>query len=99
MQVDFLIIGQGLAGSTLAVELLKRGKSILVVDRQDGGGSTRVAAGLVTPLTGKGMNPGWRQQECLQKAEAFYHALEQESGRKLYRQDAGGAGVQLGKRA
>ena len=85
MQVDFLIIGQGLAGSTLAVELLKRRKSILVVDRQDGGGSTRVAAGLVTPLTGKGMNPGWRQQECLQKAETFYHALEQESGRKLYR--------------
>lgn len=84
MNVDFLIIGQGLAGSTLAVELLKRRRSILVVDRQDGTGSTRIAAGLITPLTGKGMNPAWRQQYYLPKALEFYHALEQESGRKLY---------------
>ena len=86
MQIDFLIIGQGLAGSTLAVELLNHGKSILVVDRQDGGGSTRVAAGLITPLTGKGMNPAWRQDECLQKAKVFYRDLEKQSGRKLYHQ-------------
>ena len=86
MQIDFLIIGQGLAGSTLAVELLNHGKSILVVDRQDGGGSTRVAAGLITPLTGKGMNPAWRQEECLQKAKVFYRDLEKQSGRKLYHQ-------------
>ncbi len=84
MNVDFLIIGQGLAGSTLAVELLKRGHSVLVVDRQDGTGSTRIAAGLITPLTGKGMNPAWRQQHYLPKAVTFYHALEKESGRKLY---------------
>ncbi len=84
MNVDFLIIGQGLAGSTLAVELLKRGRSVLVVDRQDGTGSTRIAAGLITPLTGKGMNPAWRQQHYLPKAVTFYHALEKESGRKLY---------------
>lgn len=84
MEVDFLIIGQGLAGSTLAVELLKRGKTILVVDRQDGGGSTRVAAGLITPLTGKGMNPAWHQEDCLEKAKRFYRDLEKQSGRKLY---------------
>ena len=84
MNVDFLIIGQGLAGSALAIELLRRGKSVLVVDRQDGTGSTRIAAGLVTPLTGKGMNPAWRQQYYLPKAVAFYHSLERESGRKLY---------------
>ncbi|MGB1937124.1 MAG: NAD(P)/FAD-dependent oxidoreductase [Akkermansiaceae bacterium] len=84
MRVDFLIIGQGLAGSTLAMELLKRGRSVLVVDRQDGTGSTRIAAGLVTPLTGKGMNPAWRQVYYLPKAVAFYHQLEKESGRKFY---------------
>ena len=32
MKVDYLIIGQGLAGSTLAIELLRRGRSVLVVD-------------------------------------------------------------------
>ncbi len=84
MNVEFLIIGQGLAGSTLALELLKRERSVLVVDRQDHGSSTRVAAGLVTPLTGKGMNPAWRQHEYLPKAVDFYHRLEKQSGRKLY---------------
>ncbi len=81
MKVDFLIIGQGIAGSTLALELLKREKSVLVVDRQDTGSSTRVAAGLVTPLTGKGMNTAWRQEEYLPKAVAYYHALEKELDR------------------
>lgn len=84
MQADFLIIGQGLAGSALAMELLCRGKSILVVDRQDAGSSSRVAAGLVTPLTGRGMNPAWRQREYLDIAAAYYRRLEKESGRRLY---------------
>ncbi len=84
MKVDFLVIGQGLAGSSLALELLKRGRSVLVVDRLDGSGSTRIAAGLVTPLTGKGMNPAWRQEYYLPKAVDFYHQLEKESGRKFY---------------
>lgn len=84
MQVDYLIIGQGLAGSALAVELLRRDQKILVVDRKDAGSSSRVAAGLVTPLTGKGMNPAWRQLEYLDAAKEYYHRLEQESGRKLF---------------
>lgn len=84
MKVNFLIVGQGIAGSTLALKLLERGKSVLVVDRVDVGSSTRVAAGLVTPLTGKGMNPAWRQEECLAEAERFYHQLEKKTGRKLY---------------
>ncbi|PID81944.1 hypothetical protein CSB20_00405 [bacterium DOLZORAL124_64_63] len=84
MNVDFLIIGQGMAGSTLAIELLRRGKSVLVIDRQNGQSSTRVAAGLITPLTGKGMNPAWRQEKYLSTAITFYHEIEKESGRKLY---------------
>lgn len=84
MDVEFLIIGQGLAGSTLVLELLKRERRVLVVDRQDAGSSSRVAAGLVTPLTGKGLNPAWRQTEYLPKARAFYHWLEKESGRRFY---------------
>jgi len=84
MKVDFLIIGQGIAGSTLALSLLERGKSVMVVDRQDEGSSSRVAAGLITPLTGKGMNPAWRQDRCLEFARKFYHQLESLSGRTFF---------------
>ncbi|MGB0775452.1 MAG: NAD(P)/FAD-dependent oxidoreductase [Akkermansiaceae bacterium] len=75
MRVDILIIGQGIAGSTLAVELRKRGFSVLVVDREDEGASSRVAAGLVTPITGKGLNPAWRQDVYLPIAKEFYQSL------------------------
>ncbi|MGJ8677793.1 MAG: FAD-dependent oxidoreductase [Akkermansiaceae bacterium] len=82
--VDFLIVGQGLAGSTLAYELLKRGKEIMVLDRGDRGSSSRVAAGLITPLTGKGMNPAWRQNEYLPKAAEHYREIEGLSGKDFY---------------
>lgn len=53
MQVDFLIVGQGLAGSLLAQALLRRGRTIHVVDDRWRSSSSQVAAGLMTPLTGR----------------------------------------------
>lgn len=50
-QVDYLIIGQGLAGSLLSWELMKRGASILVIDNQQENAS-QIAAGLINPITG-----------------------------------------------
>lgn len=84
MKYDLLIIGQGIAGSTLALELLRHGVKVLVVDRQDEGSSSRVAAGLVTPVTGHGLNPAWRQDEYLPVAEQFYRSLETEVGGNFY---------------
>ncbi|AMK78355.1 MULTISPECIES: NAD(P)/FAD-dependent oxidoreductase [Methylomonas] len=52
MQIDVLLIGQGLAGSLLAWELLRRQLRILVVD--DGAeNASQVAAGLINPVTGQ----------------------------------------------
>jgi glycine/D-amino acid oxidase-like deaminating enzyme len=53
MQVDFLIVGQGLAGSLLAKALLRRGRTVHVVDDGWQSASSQVAAGLMTPLTGR----------------------------------------------
>lgn len=51
MSPDFLIIGQGLAGSLLAWELMQRGASVLVIDNGTENAS-QVAAGLINPVTG-----------------------------------------------
>lgn len=51
MRIDFLIIGQGLAGSLLAWELMQRGCSVLVVDSGNENAS-QIAAGLINPITG-----------------------------------------------
>jgi glycine/D-amino acid oxidase-like deaminating enzyme len=53
MQVDFLIVGQGLAGSLLAKELLRRGRTVHIVDDGWKSAASQVAAGLMTPLTGR----------------------------------------------
>lgn len=53
MQVDFLIVGQGLAGSLLAHALRARGRRVAVVDDSWKSAASQVAAGLMTPLTGR----------------------------------------------
>jgi glycine/D-amino acid oxidase-like deaminating enzyme len=53
MQVDFLIIGQGLAGSLLVRSLRSRGCRVAVVDDRWQSAASQVAAGLMTPLTGR----------------------------------------------
>ncbi len=51
MKIDFLIIGQGLAGSLLAWELIQRGCRVVIVDNGKENAS-KVAAGLINPVTG-----------------------------------------------
>ncbi len=84
MKVDYLIVGQGLAGSAMALSLRDLGASVMVIDREKPNSASRVAAGLVTTLAGKGMNPSWRQEEYLPEAMEYYRKLEKLSGRKLF---------------
>lgn len=72
-----LIVGQGLAGTTLAWELEKAGVDYLVVDRPVGETASRVAAGLFNPIMGKIFRAGWRQEECRAAALATYPELEE----------------------
>ena len=51
MTIDYLIIGQGLAGSLLAWELMQRGCSVVIIDNGLENAS-QVAAGLINPVTG-----------------------------------------------
>ena len=48
------------------------------------GGSTRVAAGLINPITGKNFEPSWRIAEFYPQAIAFYRSLEQEFGETIW---------------
>lgn len=82
---EFAIVGQGLAGTALAWALLRRGRSVLVVDGGRGG-SSRVAAGLITPVTGKRMAEGWRWHELYPAAVAFYRAVEAQVGVRFFHQ-------------
>lgn len=78
MQVDYLIVGQGLCGTLLSRQLLKAGKSVLVIDDNSASASSRVAGGIINPVTGKRMVQSWLIDTLLPVAEAEYGAIEQE---------------------
>ena len=60
MTPRILIIGGGLAGMALAWRLHERGVPFLIVDRDEPLTSSKVAAGLVAPITGLRLTLNWR---------------------------------------
>lgn len=77
---DVIIVGQGLAGSTLAWRLAERGVRSIVLDRggTDGAGrpaASRVAAGLITPVTGKRLTVADDFRAMYTTAAKFYQRL------------------------
>lgn len=82
--VDYLIIGYGIAGATLAAELRGRGRTVRVLDTLQPDSASRVAAGLMNPVAGKRFALAWRAEELLTAAAAFYHAQEQRLGRPFF---------------
>ncbi len=86
MTIDFLIVGQGLAGSLLAWNLLESGCSVLVVDEDHAGSATKVGAGIVNPITGPRMTPCWRLEPLLADCRKTYRHLGQKLGRIYYRE-------------
>jgi len=84
MQHRFLIIGQGLAGTALAWRLWERGVPFLIVDPHETITCSKVAAGLLTPITGMRLNLSWRVAELMPEAQMFYRALEDKLGVSFY---------------
>lgn len=80
---EWLIVGQGLAGTCLAWCLWKRGVPFRIAD--DGaGGSSLVAAGLINPITGKNFEPSHGLAIHLPEAAAFYQDVETRIGRRVW---------------
>jgi glycine oxidase len=84
MTVDVLIVGQGLAGTTLAWHLLRAGVTILIIDQGLQNTSSLIAAGLLTPITGQRLAKSWRLDDLWPVAEKFYQDLELELGVSFY---------------
>jgi glycine/D-amino acid oxidase-like deaminating enzyme len=78
MVYDQLIIGQGLCGTLLSRRLIKAGQRVLVVDNGNTAASSRVAGGLINPVTGKRMVRTWLIEELLPIALQEYKNMEQE---------------------
>jgi glycine/D-amino acid oxidase-like deaminating enzyme len=74
--LDFLIVGQGIAGSVLALQLLKRNKKVLVINNRATNCSSAVSAGIYNPITGRNMVKTWLADELFPYLTRFYQEAE-----------------------
>jgi len=73
---DYLIIGQGLAGTALSHTMQKEGKSVFVLEKEDPEAAYKVSAGIINPITGKRINKTWKAEELFPFLFPFYEDLE-----------------------
>jgi glycine/D-amino acid oxidase-like deaminating enzyme len=71
-----LIVGGGLAGTAVAWQCWSREVPFVVVDPGSPDTTSKIAAGLVTPITGQRLRVSWRLDELLPEARAFYERME-----------------------
>jgi glycine/D-amino acid oxidase-like deaminating enzyme len=72
MKYDFIIVGQGIAGSLLAFFLSKEEKSFFIIDKFNSSSSSNVAAGIIHPVTGKRIVKTWMADEVIPFAQQTY---------------------------
>ncbi len=82
--MDYIIVGQGLAGSCLALRLMMHGRKIAVIDDGNQQAASRVAAGLFNPLTGKIPTLSWLAPELFGCLQRFYTDAERYTGASFF---------------
>lgn len=81
---DYIIIGQGIAGTILSHTLLKNNKKIFLVNNENHPSTSSVAAGIYNPITGKRMVKTWKAAAIFPFLKSFYTDLEQTLGTDFF---------------
>jgi glycine oxidase len=80
IEKDYIIVGQGLAGSAVAWQLLQAKKQFVVFDDAQSNYTSRIAAGLFNPVTGKKMVKTWMADLLFPCLHEFYSKIQQHTG-------------------
>jgi glycine/D-amino acid oxidase-like deaminating enzyme len=80
MQVEYIVIGQGISGTFLSYYLQKEKKSFIVIDNNQPHAASRIAAGIINPVTGRRMVTVWMADEILPFAWKAYHEMGHDLG-------------------
>ncbi|MEM9835641.1 MAG: FAD-dependent oxidoreductase [Bacteroidota bacterium] len=73
---DYLIVGQGIAGSLIGFRLEQAGQHIGYVDAPLQSAASEVAAGIINPITGRYYVKSWEIDTLLPAARRVYATLE-----------------------
>lgn len=83
MNYDFILVGQGLAGSILSLTLLKAGYTVCVIDDPDLSSCSSVAAGIWNPIVFKRLTRSWLAGDVVPELQRFYKEAETTLGTRL----------------
>lgn len=86
LSVDYIIIGQGICGTFLSYYLYKAGKKIIMIDEGQPLSSTRIASGIINPVTGRRVVSTWMIEELKAFAQQAYTAIGNSIGEKIITQ-------------
>ncbi len=75
-ETEVLVVGQGLAGTCLAWRLEEIGVRVAIIDEGKPNSSSLVAAGLVTPISGRRLTTDDRYEALWTTAIDFYRRIE-----------------------
>lgn len=81
---DIAVVGGGLAGSSLTLYLLQKGKRVLLIDDPSLSQSSRIAAGIYNPVVFKRTTLAWRAKEMYESSREFYRQAEAYTGQKFH---------------
>lgn len=81
---DYIIVGQGIAGTLLAHFLEEEGQTVFVIDQYRPNSASQVAAGIINPITGRRYVKSWRVDELLPFARKTYRQLEHQLGVSVF---------------
>jgi len=82
--IDTLIIGQGLAGSILAWQLIQQGQDVVVLADEACPSASRVAAGIFNPLSGQRLLLQKHAELIIPTARRCYRQLEAQFGQTFF---------------
>lgn len=79
--LDYIIVGQGIAGSMLSWFLLQSGAQVKIIDAYNPSSASNIASGITNPVTGRRFVKTWLADEIIPFAEEAYLGFE-----KLFQQ-------------
>ncbi|MES2762917.1 MAG: FAD-binding oxidoreductase [Bacteroidota bacterium] len=76
--IDLIIVGQGIAGSVMALSLIKAGYRVCVIDQPNLSSSSKIAAGIWNPIVFKRLTKSWLADELVPELIEFYEHWQTE---------------------
>lgn len=83
IKTDFIIVGQGLAGSILAVMLIDKGFKVTVIDQPSLSLCSKIGGGGINPVVFKRLTKSWMSDEILPVLHTFFSDCEKKFNCKL----------------